>query len=157
MDTPTPLPLSDDPQWPMKSILLVGYFGNKTPEGRRFLNRCWGAFAALAITWLTWIVISLTLYHHPPGRVDGIVLRLSLGAGYAYVAWALWKYLAELDEFTRELQYKAIALTYLTGFAAVSFVGLLTDYTHWPVDPLYFLALEPVRGLYLWLLVRRYR
>jgi hypothetical protein len=76
---------------------------------------------------------------------------------FAYVAWALWKYLAELDEFTRELQYKAIALTYLTGFAAVSFVGLLTDYTHWPVDPLYFLALEPVRGLYLWLLVRWYR
>ena len=78
------------------------------------------------------------------------------GAFFAFIAWAFWKYLGELDELARRIQLEAIALTYLTGLGAFGFLTAFGYQAHWTVNPVWFIFLEPVRGLWLWRLARRY-
>jgi hypothetical protein len=159
METPPPLPVAEEAKWPMKTILFVGYFGNKSPEGRRYHNRYCIASVLFVIALFTWLLVTPRLPHSVPiDPLNGIIFHLLLGGLFSFIAWSFWKYLQELDELARGMQLQAIALTYLTGLGAMSFLGLLGIVAHWNIDPLVaFMLLEPVRGFWLWRLARRYQ
>jgi hypothetical protein len=71
---------------------------------------------------------------------------------FAYIAWALRRYLLALDELARRLQLEAMAWTYLCGLP----VALLLWGLGITINPLLILVLEPVRGMWLYILSRRY-
>jgi hypothetical protein len=77
---------------------------------------------------------------------------------FSFIAWSFWKYLSELDELARGIQFQTIALTYLTGLGAAGFVAALGAAGHWAINPLIaYILLEPVRGFWLWVIARRYQ
>ena len=160
MDTPPPLPATDEPRWPMKTILFIGYFGKNTPEGRRYHNRCMGALLLLLCGSILWIPVAFRLHGGTEDSIDRIgriFEHLLAGVAFSFIAWSFWKYLQEIDELARGLQLQAIALTYLTGLSGMAFVGLLGIVEHWNIDPfIAYILLEPVRGFWLWRLARRY-
>ena len=160
MDTSTPPTLSDDSHWPMKSILFIGYFGNKTPEGRRFHNRSMGAL--LVLLFLSFLTIPAALWLPLPlanvYRFAQILVHILMGGAFSFIAWSFWKYVKELDELTRGMQLQAVCLAYLTGMSVLPFVALLGIVKDWHIDPfIAFLMLEPVRAIWLWIIARRYQ
>jgi hypothetical protein len=74
------------------------------------------------------------------------------GIAFTYITWSLRGYLLALDELARRMQFEAMAWTYLCGMAGAVFLfGLGIS-----VNPAWFLALEPVRGAWLYVVSKRY-
>jgi hypothetical protein len=153
---------TESSQWPACPILLWGIFGTKSPAERRVLMRsCYAAAVAVA-----WILIALNL-HLTSKSVFLPVTALLAGAVITFIAWEFRRYLLQLDELARRMQFEAMAWTYLTGFALAAWLGVLLPFSrtlmHWPYKPGYlllspflFFLLEPVRAAWLYYLSRRY-
>lgn len=152
MTTESQLPSDEQgAAWPFRTMLLMGTFGSKDPAGRRFHRQSWLALFFLVIGALVakLVAMSWPAVNWLPSSV--------VGAWFVYVALRLWKYVSSLDELPRRLQLEAMALTYLTGFAICMFLGLFGLNFGFRINPMYFVALEPVRGAILVVLARRYR
>lgn len=97
----------------------------------------------------------------------GALTALLIGAVITYMAWELRRYLLTLDELARQVQFEAMAWTYLTGFVLAGWLGVLAVLSykllHWTYKPelllltpfLYF-CLEIFRAEWLQHLARRY-
>lgn len=106
----------DDAAWPYASLLLFGFFGSGSPEGRRLAR------------WTTVATVGVLV------GAGGLVLggassgpaRLALGAllpgMVVLMAVAYVRYLAALDELARLIQLQAFAVAY--GFAMLMAAGL---------------------------------
>lgn len=91
--------------WPYTSLLLFGFFGADTPEGRRLARRTTGALALTVASLIGLQIVS-------PGGPAAAVLALLAPVGVVGVGVAYARYLAALDELARLLQLKAFALAY---------------------------------------------
>jgi hypothetical protein len=149
-------------QWAACPILLWGIFGTKSPAERRFIMRCCYAGAVAA----GWVVVAFSL-HLTTKRVFRPVIALLGGGVITYIAWEFRRYLLQLDELARRMQFEAMAWTYLTGLALAAWLGVLLPFsrtlTHWPykpgfllLTPFLFFVLEPIRAAWLYYLSRRY-
>ena len=148
--------------WAVHPSLLWGIFGTKTPAERRVLMRsCYAAAVATG-----WIVVAFAM-HLTNKPVFLPVTALMGGAVMTYIAWEFRRYLLQLDELARRMQFESMAWTYLTGFVLVAWLGVLAPFSktlmHWPykpgfllLSPYLFFLLEPVRGAWLWYVSRRY-
>jgi len=149
--------------WATCPILSWGIFGTKTRAERRYMRRTLlGAATAAA-----WVLIALARDFHPKAILLPLT-ALVLGAVVTNVAWEISRYIRQLDELARRLQLEALAWTYLTGFVAAAWLGVLAPLSstlmHWPykrsfllLSPfLYHIVLEPVRSAWLYFLSRRY-
>jgi hypothetical protein len=145
------------PQSPQESIPLYGFFNRQSPEGRRFHRRNCGVVVAFVIATVLWTYLGRHFDWAPLDPVNQILPHFLFGATYSYYAWALWKYVGELDELARSIQLQAIFLTYLTGLAGVSFFSLLRDPADAHMNYVYFIILEFVRAFWLWIIARRYQ
>jgi hypothetical protein len=137
--------------WPGSSILIWGTFGTSTPEGRRYHRRCLGALAIL----LAGHVGAAFL---PPSG-SNIVTALLPGATFGFISWEFRRYLNALDELARRIQLEAVAWTYLTGLTLAITVGavmLAYDIPPTYANPIWFVVLEPIRGIWLYAVSRRY-
>jgi hypothetical protein len=160
MDTPPPFPVSEEAKWPLRTLLIYGYFGSKSPEGHRYHQRCCIAFLIAGITLFAWLVGTVRLSRFADvDRLTGIIAHLIGGGLFSFIAWSFWKYLWELDELARGIQFQAITLTYLTGLGAAGFVAALAPALEpWRFDPLLaYMFLEPVRAFWLWTIAKRYQ
>src|SRR5262245_11369525 len=105
----TEQPEDRDSKWPSLSMLMYGTFGSQTAEGARYHRQCWRTLIGLTLG----EILLLTLYH--VYRVEW--LKTASGClpavAFAYIAWALRRYLLALDELARRLQLEAMAWTYL--------------------------------------------
>ena len=78
---------------------------------------------------------------------------------FGFISWEFKRSLNALDELARRNQLEAIAWTYLTGLTLASAVGgvmLAYDERPWFPNPFWFILLEPIRGLWLYAVSRRY-
>jgi hypothetical protein len=144
-----------DSGWPACSIFLYGTFGAQSEAGARYHRRCIAAFAVLV---LGEILLALVAFRAPygVGRLAGAFLP---GAVFGYIVWAFRRYLLELDELARRMQLEAMAWTYLSGIPVAVLLGTLAfvyDWHSWLFNPLWFIALEPVRSVWLYFVSRRY-
>ena len=144
-------PAETTASWPYKSLLLLGTFGSNDAAGRQYTRQCWRA-----VTFLVIVIVLLNLVNIKWPQYTWLPTSL-FGAIFIYIAFALWQYITRLDELARRLQLEAMALTYLVGFAAFLFAGTLGLSFKWTFSPLWYVALEGVRGLVLVVLARRYR
>jgi len=149
--------LNGQSNWPLASLLLVGTFGKNSLGGQRYHTRCKVAFGL----GLTAFITAIFTLPHFAGLMERAyeftaVYYAIAGLTLTYISWAFWQYLSDLDELSRRIQLEAIALTYLTGLGAFSFLSAFTFATQWTLNPLWFIFLEPVRGFWLWRLARRY-
>jgi len=153
---------SENSRWHTCAILFWGTFGTKSPAERRYVMR--SIFAATVVM----VLVVLTFSDRfPPKPIVMKITLLATGALITYIAWELYRYLSQLDELARRMQMEAITWTYLTGFVAAAWIGVLAPFSHflmhWPYKPslltlipfLYF-VLEPVRAVWLYVLSRRY-
>lgn len=137
--------------WPGASILICGTFGSKTAEGRRYHNRCTAALALM----IAGFILSAWL---PPGP-ERLLQAILPGAAFTFIAWEFRRYLLSLDELARRIQLEAIAGTYLTGLAvSMLFGGIMLAYNLdlWFPNPGWFIFLELVRGVWLYVVSRKY-
>ena len=141
----------DTTTWPGSSLLVWGTFGTSTPEGRRYHRRCCLALGVLFVGYF--IAAGL-----PPAAGD-IVTAVLPGAMFGFISWEFRRYLNALDELARRIQLEALAWTYLTGLTISSALGgvmLAYDLRPWFPNPFWFILLEPIRGLWLYMVSRRY-
>jgi hypothetical protein len=142
-----------EPGWPYTSILIFGFFGSDTPEGRRV---AWRTTGALVVFVAAALGLRGLLMPQVPPLVWGLMVPLSVASIFSAHA----DYVRSLDELARALQLAAFAFAYgcvfviaaaLYGFSAA---GVIT------VDPVvWFAALvvaEPLRAAALARLARRY-
>jgi hypothetical protein len=144
-------------EWPASSMLGYGTFGRRTPAGRRYHLRTAIALMSMVIVCLA----ALLLADFEHNSVWRVILSLTPGATYGYIAWELRRYILALDELARRIQLEAMAWTYLTGLGVASIVGgiALAYGWHWNsewLNPLFYLFLEPIRGCFLYYVARRY-
>lgn len=147
----------DRPGWPYASLLLFGFFGVDTPEGRRL---AWETSAGLALL----LVAAVALRSDPAFPLPELLWVVALPAGPVVIGWAYARYLAKLDELGRMIQLRAFAFSYgavLTLAAAMIAVLLADPSLGEAVAPSTFLAwlvaAELFRGLALVVLARTYR
>jgi hypothetical protein len=143
--------------WPFKTLLFLGTFGDKDPAGRRFHRRGYmAAFALLVVLLLPkWRLI------YPHAVLDWIIL-VGPGLTFGFIAWEFWRYLSSLDELGRRLQLEAAAVAYLVSS---TLIGILLGFSYvdpWKIPTLLYLAawiitIEPIRGIALARLARKYR
>ena len=136
--------------WPSFDILVFGYFGAKTPDGKRFRDR------TMTVGFVLGLIFAIPI---PPGPPIPLLVALSIlpGLAFAYVGWEWWRYLNGLDELARRMQFEAAAWTYIVGLAAAMLVGGFCYVMHWNFNPgLFYVLLEPIRTSRLWVLSRRY-
>ena len=148
---PPPIPAERNTSWPGSSILIWGTFGTKTPEGRRYHNRCTAALA--------FMVAGAILSNFLPSGPSRFFQAVIPGAAFTFIAWEFRRYLLALDELARRIQLEAIAWTYLTGLGLSMLLGgILFSYTLpvWFPGPWYYIFLEPVRAVWLYVISRRY-
>lgn len=143
-------------KWPLTSMMFVGTFGSRTPEGRKYHRQCWIAFMMLFVGMFTLLVVPQGWI---PDQARRLLTALLPGGAFTYIAWAFDGYLRSLDELARRLQLEAIARTYLIGIAVAALLGgfaLMYNWGHLFLNPIWFLTLEPVRGAALYWMSRRY-
>lgn len=137
-----------DSKWPALSMLMYGTFGSDTPEGAIYHRQCWRMLIGLTLG----EIVLLTLYNVYHLEWLKTASGCLPAVAFAYIAWALRRYLLALDELARRLQLEAMAWTYLCGLP----VALLLWGLGITINPLLILVLEPVRGMWLYILSRRY-
>ena len=94
-----------------------------------------------------------------PRAAGDILTAILPGAAFGFIGCEFKRYIDALDELARRIQLEAVAWTYLTGFTAACALGgvmLAYDLEGWFPNPLWFTLLEPVRGLWLYVVARRY-
>lgn len=143
----------DEVRWPLGSMFWFGTFGASSgTAARRYHRRCWATLGvALAAGYFSPVAVSAL------GVSAEAVLGAILSVGFLCIAIFLWQYVSSLDELARRLQMEAMAATYVIGlgaFVVLSSVGLVGG---WRIDPMTFVLLEPVRGVVLVVMSRRYR
>jgi hypothetical protein len=145
-------------RWPTGWILGYGTLGSRNPAGRRYHIRSAIALILFLIVW----PVTFWLQLEDQGVVWKIIAGLTPGVAYGYIAWEARRYWQSLDELGRRLMLESAACTYLVGIAAGMFFGgisfLFFDHP-WALflfNPLWFIMLEPVRGIILYRLTRRY-
>lgn len=144
-------------------MLVFGYFGSGTPEGRRHLNR---SVAWLAVFVVAALVARFAVLPWPARLLCGVAVPVAV----AGIVWSNLRYLSELDELSRLIQLEAAAFSYgavmvLAGmWFSAGALGLVeqSQGTHgrsilalWVLPSL--LIAEPLRGLALALLARSRR
>ncbi len=136
--------------WPGSSLLFWGTFGTSTPEGRRYHRRCYTAMGLMLIGFIGGAALL------PPAARD-IVIAAVPGIGIGYISWEFRRYLSALDELARRIQLEALAWTYLSGFTIACAVGGVVHAYDLPFpSPLWFAVMEPLRGVWLYAVSRRY-
>lgn len=91
--------------WPYSSILLFGFFGARSPEGRRLVWRTTGALVVFVAASLG---VRGLIMPEVPAPVWGLMLPLSVAA----IVSANVDYVRSLDELEQALQLKAFAFAY---------------------------------------------
>lgn len=135
--------------WPTRDILLFGSFGSGTPDARRFRSRGLSALG-LAVT------CGVVLAWLQPAAPVRLPLNALLALPFGYLAWEWWRYITHLDELARRLQVEAMAWTYMIGICAAMALAWLCGLLNWKFNPAFFVLLEPVRAVRLWVLCRRF-
>lgn len=135
-----------DGHWPYASLLIFGYFGQDSPGGKR-LARETTAWLALAVAAM---VVAGPLAYGLPVSVVGI-------------GWSYARYLRGLDELSRMIQLKAMAVAYGAAMtigavaAALALASPSVGQSMRPAVVFPFLVLaEGVRGIVLVIQARRY-
>jgi len=142
-----------DAHWPFVWILLYGNYGPRSPEGRRIIIRSSLALVAMLIC----VLLSVLLRSVIPKGVVRLILAITPSVVFAYIAWEFRRYLSALDELARRMQLEAAAWTYLCALPAAMLLGGLGFVYHWQVNWYWFLALEPMRAVWLYSVSRRYQ
>jgi hypothetical protein len=155
METP------ESSQWPIVSMLSYGTFGMKTPAGRRYHLRSAFVLVALLIFWP--LTFFLWWFETGPSLLWRAIAGLAPGLAVSYIAWEARRYWLSLDELARRLQLEAAAYSYLvacvasTLFGGLSFIFIGHSWAWLWCNPLWvFVIAEPVRGVILYFLARRY-
>ena len=97
------------------------------------------------------------LRHFIPKDIVRLMAAITPGVVFAYIAWESRRYLSALDELARRMQLEAMAWTYLCALPAAMLLGGLGLVYHWRVNWFWFLALEPMRAVWLYFVSRRYQ
>lgn len=150
-----PRPREDDATWPYASIILFGYFGAHTPEGRRLAVRTMAGILVVAVAIL---ILELGV----GGPWITLVAAVAIPAGVALIILENARYLRRLDELSRSLQVQAFAVGY--GAAMLIMAALLAIHlavpSTWGLHQIPMVALlvmaEPIRGAALARLARRH-
>ena len=154
---PTPPPEEAKTPWPASSMLFLGTFGSQTPAGRRYHNRCLAASGLLIMAIV--LIGGFT-------RLAGLPLEATFpftaalpGVVSAVIAWEFRRYINSLDELARRIQLEAATWTYLTGMVAAIFLWGYSVSSHTPLPaywPALYITLEPIRGVWLYFVSRKY-
>jgi hypothetical protein len=134
-------------------MLTWGTFGAGSPAGRRYHFRSGLALAAVVVCILGSAFVRAT----SGNGILAVILAVTPGFAFAYIAWEFQKYLSSLDELARRIQLESIAWTYLCGLAAAMLLGGLGLTYGWRLNAFWFIALEPVRAGWLCFVSRRYQ
>ena len=150
---------TDDPteqktSWPYASLLIFGFFGTDSPEGRRLAQQTTVLLGLMVIG-----AFVLSLPGVPLAVRIGAAALLPLGAlgmGFAYAV-----YIRDLDELSRALQLKAFGVAYIAVMTIALGIVAYNILTPGPVvfdaGVLVLLVIaEPVRATALAWLARRY-
>lgn len=141
-----------DSTWPYASLLFYGFFGSHDAEGRRLVRRTISA-------WLLIMAGMLTLGADWAGGARWAMVAIVVLGGLLMV-WANRRYVASLDELAASIQLGSFAVAY--GVVVVMILGMIAVAFALDrmIDPLILLVVfpmaEPVRGLILARLARRY-
>jgi hypothetical protein len=139
--------------WPAVWILLYGNYGPRSPEGRRYFVRSNIALFAIVVC----MVLLALLRHVIPMSIARLVAAITPGVAFAYIAWEYRRYVSALDELARSMQFEAVAWTYLCALPVAMLLGGLGFAYHWRVNWYWFVALEPMRAVWLYFVSRRYQ
>lgn len=140
--------------WPYASLLIFGFFGTDSPEGRRLARQ---TTIILGLMVIAAFVLSLPGVPLAVRIAAAALLPLGvLGMGLSYAA-----YIRDLDELSRSLQLKAFAVAYIAVMTIALGIVAYDVLTPGPVvfdaGVLVLLVIaEPVRAAALAWLARRY-
>ena len=137
-------------------MLAIGIMGTRTAAGRRYTIRT-GLILLVFVAWGVWLKWPT---HGITPLAERLLKDLIPGAAALLMVWEFRRYVASLDELAREVQYRSMAYTYLTGLVVWATIFGLVLAEGWQLQPLlliWFIFLEPVRSTVLYVMARRYR
>jgi hypothetical protein len=143
-----------DRGWPWASILLLGTFGLDSPGARRYQYRTGLALLGFVLLYPASMVLLPATWMSAAWWVSPLIV----GTLFTLIAYEMWRYISGLDEMSRLLQFQAMSVTYLVGFAVFITVYFFAGASgwSWQVPALAYLGLELVRGLVLAVLARKF-
>jgi hypothetical protein len=135
-------------EWPYGSLLLIGFFGTNSPDGRKLAVRSF-------LTLLLFIAgfAGVHLFENAAlTYVSAALMPLSiLLIVYSYVL-----YLKSLDTLERLIQLTAFAATYGAVLVLAISIYALNLVICCPVPVILILLAEPIRGICLYLISKSY-
>ncbi|MDX1673322.1 MAG: hypothetical protein R3314_00865 [Longimicrobiales bacterium] len=145
---------AEESDWPYASLLIFGFFGTGTPQGKRLAWRTTALMAVFAVS-----AVGLSDGFRRP--FPDVLWLLGLPGSAVGVGWAYGTYLGSLDELSRAIQLRAFAFAYGAAMALVATSVTIVLAAGLRVAPMSLLALpvlaEACRGLALVYLARQYR
>lgn len=139
---------SESTVWPYSSLIMFGYFGYNTPGGKQLFYRTMVAMLLFIIGIFGIVLTETTLVNYLFASLIPISVSIFI--------WSYIKYLSVLDDLSKLIQLKAFAFTY----GAAMFIGFtmyaLMMVTNLQISPIWLILAEPVRGVVLGLVARRY-
>lgn len=137
------------PDWPNSSLFLFGYFGWKSPGGKKAVINSLLA-SLLFVVGLTGIYLFETL------ALRMVSAALSPAAIVVLIV-SSYRYLSGLDALSQLILLKGYALAY--GAALVIGAGLFAFSIPMGINlsPIFILFAEPFRGLFTYLIARKYQ
>lgn len=150
---------SEEADWPYASLLFLGSFGVRSKSGR--VLAITSGISGLVMGWS----LAMLTSDGPPPLLPAQAWALMLPLSAVPIMIALHRYLASLDELTRNMQLCSLAVGY--GVAAILCMAVIGAVLAAPAGSLsslhpvvYFIPLliaETARGMTLVVLARRYR
>ena len=136
-------------EWPYRSLILFGFFGPDSPQGKRLLILSTLGLLLFIIGFVGTQILESMMWQY--------VSAVQIPTSALIVIYANTSYIKSLDSLEKLIQLTAFAAAY----GAAIFIGFtifaLNSVTGFYISPLWLLLAEPLRGMILFFTSRKYQ
>jgi hypothetical protein len=135
--------------WPIKSMLFIGYYGSNSPGAGKFISTIFLSLILFLIGFITLQIPNELILNISGTAIILLSVVLSI--------WAQYQYLKKLDDLTKNIQLTGFAFSYGVVVVICMILMSIEFITGYMPSILWILIAEPIRGIALYKIARRYQ
>jgi hypothetical protein len=139
---------NDRSEWPYGSLLLIGFFGTNSPDGRKLAVR---SFLSLFL-----FIVGFAGVHFFETAALTYVSAILMPLSILLIVYSYVLYLKSLDTLERLIQLTAFAASYGAVLVIAISIYAFNLVTCCPLPVVLVLLAEPIRGICLYFISKSY-